>query len=665
MNLLWQKWRGYLAIGMVVAMLAFCVTGCGTKDEVDYAAMEGQEAAMDYSKVSVLRLMTEQSFIMMTEQYIVASMATEQAARLGKDDKAPVEFQVALHRAAEAWDTFETMKQRTLYLADAVAKLEEAKPKKTAMLFDSVPFFSRALAANASAGAFQEQMQRGYETSGIGTIRDLAGRMGTVDGETARDLVRQAERDRLNWDNTANVNKEHVAALAKVAKIGAGIALIPVGIGVGLVGASAGGVVTGVIGVTATMSGALSTAISVGEELSGRQMTGTNKAVKNMVDFVAVTSGGANLMCSLTGSAKGVLDSFANSGKNFTAKEFAAKWAKDFFEGNGTLGNILMVNDAKSANDFIKDLKAQGMDCVAGVTQDGKPCIILKKVEKKEEPQAVSISDLSDEQLMAEINTRREKVRELQKQTTDMEKSDNDWVFKKLYGMTEDEFDKKRWAYRAEERAAVDADKMGVYLELSKRTEAFMKPYENYIKSDEYKQEVERRKQEQANKSEEYKKLVDELEEMEEEKKLRDMEKMEAQKQAEKEKEKEISGKVSGKVSEEPPYAVSKIIGATGAYTEENVYHHDDIEPGLKDVVRDNYNWQVVASGESFVIQEDSEIFNVAFREETYRSSQKNYTVKSYDPQTGTGVAVNDKGKSYSFSISGKPGDMHIVIENR
>lgn len=486
---------------------------------------------IDYSNVSTLRLMTEHSFTMMMEQYIMANMLTEQAARLGKENASPAAFRVALHNAAEAWDDFEVLKKHTMYLAEALQKQEEAAPQKTSLRFDGAPFFSHALAANVSAGDFQERIQRGYESAPMGwTVRDLAGKMGNVDGELARDVVRQAEKDRENWDNTANVNPEHVAAVGKVAKIGTGIALIPVGIGVGLVGASTGGVVAGVIGVTATMSGALSTAISVGEELSGKQLSGDNKTVKNVVDFVAVTSSGANLMCSLCGSGKSALEGLVNSGKKFTAKDFVTKWAKDFSEGNGTLGNILMVNDAKSANDFIKDLKQQGMDCVAGKTADGKPCIILKKVEKQEEVQPLKLSDISTDDLTKEIEAREKKIQDAKAQMHTILDESLDWEYKNSVGMTRAEYYKKceeleKKIEKAQEEydKAFDADdgsSPALYEEKEKARKKlhqayqdwldFTKPHSDYVNSQAYKDEAKRREDDFAKAEEDFEKAVQE-----------------------------------------------------------------------------------------------------------------------------------------------------------
>lgn len=674
MNLLWQKWRGYLAIGMVVAMLAFCVTGCGTKEKVDYAAMEGEEAVIEYDNVSMLRILTEQSFALMTEQYIVASLMTEKASRFDTEKMPPSAFFVELERVRSEWDSFEELKKRTQLMADTLAKLEKDSDKKK-VAWNIIPL-SRAYAAEPVK--WRQMVNKSYEDFSMGQqIADLTPQIGRPDMEekakgfysayTKQEQASMTEADKKALAQEAENAKKNI----KVAAVGTGILMIPVGMTTGLLGVGAaleaGGVLAATqagVGFVATMTGALGTAMGVGEDASGKELQGTGKAIKNTVNFISVTAGGANLLLGVTGSGFKAAENLAKSGKPVTMKELVKMTAKDFWDNQSVTERVLLCNDAKSAAELAAELKAQGMDYFVGTTEDGTPCVTIKR-KAEEQPQAVNIDELSDEQLVTEINTQWERIRELQKQTDSMSESDKDWVFKKLYGMTKEEFDKKRWAYAEDARFAVETDKMGLYLDIYQMGEQFTKPYETYIKSDEYKQEVERREKAQLDKNAEIQKILSEVLEMEEEKKLRVMEKMEAQKQAEKEKEKEISGKVSGKVSEEPPYAVSKIIGATGAYTKENVYHHDDIEPGLKDVVRYNYNWQVVASGESFVIQEDSEIFNVAAREETYRSSQRNYTVKSYDPQTGTGVVVNDKGKSYSFSISGKPGDMHIVIENR
>ena len=678
MSKLWQKWNGHLFIGLLVFGFVFLLSGCGTEDKPDYAAMNGQEAVIDYENVSVLRLMTEQSFAMMTEQYIVATAMTAKAARFDTDKLPPEAFFVEVKRVQDAWDSFEQLKKRTLILADALAKVEKkAAEKKVAI--NLIPM-SRVYAADDVK--WRQMVNKSYEDFSSGQeIAGMTARIGSPDVEEKSKgyygMYSQKEWQNMTEEQKKAANQsmaqevENTKTGLKVAAVGTGILMIPTGIGVGLYGVgtalstgTALGVAQAGVGFVATMAGGLSTAMSVGADASGTEFQGVGKAIKNNVDFIAVVSSGANMVMGVAQSGVNVAQNLSNTGKTVSMKEFAKMTAKDFMANQSLTERVLMVNDAKSAAELAAALKEQGMDYFVGTTPEGKPCITMKK-KVEEQPEPVNIDELSDEQLMAEITERRAKIDNMRKQTADLRDTNKDWIFQNACGMSGDEFDKRRWALNDLMYEAVDKDEWNEYFRLSKIRDSLTGPYEAYIKSDEYKQELERRKQAYADKGKELSQLADELAEMEEEKKLRDQMKQSMQEIAEREKNKDISGKVSGKVSDDAPYAVNKIMGVKGTTTRDEPQSFT-IKVGDQvitetDTTRYVDNWLVVPSGESFALQHDSEVFSVK-NPSVGKKGQAIYTVKSYDTGTGNGTAVSPKGKTVTFSIAGELGSMTITV---
>lgn len=655
MSKLWQKWNGHLFVGLLAFCFVFLLSGCGTEEKTDYAAMNGQEAVIDYENVSVLRLMTEQSFAMMTEQYIVATAMTAKAARFDTDKLPPEAFFVEVKRVQDAWDSFEQLKKRTQILADALAKVEKkAAEKKVAI--NLIPM-SHVYAADDVK--WRQMVNKSYEDFSSGQeIAGMTARIGSPDVEEKSKgyygIYSQKEWQNMTEEQKKAANQsmaqevENMKTGLKVAAVGTGILMIPTGIGVGLYGVgtalstgTALGVAQAGVGFVATMAGGLSTAMSVGADASGTEFKGVGKAIKNNVDFIAVVSGGVNMVMGVAQSGMNVAQNLSNTGKAVSMKEFAKMTAKDFMANQSLTERVLMVNDAKSAAELALALKEQGMDYFVGTTPEGKPCVTMKK-KVEEQPEPVNIDELSDMQLIMEINDRREKLSAMEAKSADLKDTNKDWIFKKTCGMTEKEFDQRRWALDDQMRNAIAGDNWEEYLRLSKIKEKLTKPYENYIKTDEYKQEVERRKQDFEVNSKELNQIANELAEMEEEKKLRDQTKQSVEDRQKRETDKFISGKESGTVSGEStaPYPVEKIVGT--------YYGHVDVNGTPTD-----YKIHVRAAGKNQITllgQTTHESSGI-----TYVNEYVNGTV-NYDENTGR--YVYDDDESY-FTIDGGNAVLH------
>lgn len=533
MSKLWQKWNGHLFIGLLVFGFVFLLSGCGTEDKPDYAAMNGQEAVIDYTKVSPLRLMTEQSFMMMTEQYIVASMATEKAARLKETDD-PTAINITIFEMGKAWREFDEIKAHTLMLCELLQKVEE-KEKKTALLFPVDGFFSRAQAAHASAGAFQEQIQKGYEASYGHTYADITKNMGNAES----DLVKQVIRDHDAANPTAGFMKD-MKNVKTASMIGAGIVMVPVGLAVGMVGAgnalAAGGTaaaIKGGIGIVSAIAGATSTTFGIAEtmvEAKGGKLEGAAKTMKNTIDAISVFSAAGNVMFSVYDAGSSALKGLAGSGNKISMKDLVNMTAEEFLKNQSTTEKILLINDANGAKEFIEGLKAKGMDVTVSTNEAGQPCLVVKKKEELQQPETKTVNELSDADLKTEIEAREKRIRDAKAQMNTILDESLDWEYKNSVGMTRAEYYKKceeleKKIEKAQEEyfKAADADDGSsptLHEEKEKARKKlhqayqdwldFTKPHSDYVNSQAYKDEAKRREDDFAKAEEDFEKAVQE-----------------------------------------------------------------------------------------------------------------------------------------------------------
>ena len=575
---------------------------------MDYGAIKGQEGTIDYSNTPQIRLLTEDSFALTLEHYILAKEATERARRIvEKTDEPTAEARVALLDAANAWRKFEDSRRHTLLLAELLKRLEKATEKKVAwnMLPDGNEnlFISRAYAAEQGGMAlWRDTLTKDYEQFKMGdyisnTTQDLVNvENGTLSQQIyAKTTYTEGLKSKEEWEKTKS-------SVMKWTGVGVGIALIPVGLGAGMMGVGAAleagtalGAAQAGVGLVATMAGGLSTALSVGESGSGNEFQGTNKRIKNYTDLIAMVSGGANVVLSVHGNAMQAKEAFDKWGVTYTNKDLYEIGASQYMGNMDATSKVLFANDAKSSMDTVKAMWEQGMDFFIETGADGEPVVVVK--EKLKMGDAKRYEDMTDEEIAkelwwrhaattsldTEIKERESKIDELKKHAEEFQE-DEDWAYKKSCGMTKKEWEKRRDELRAQEEAArkflnyipdgkeYDAERDAAIERLRKAEDAlsnFENPYYEYIVSKQYEEDQKKRK-------EQWEKTWDEIGEamtenakasLDLERQKRE-EKQKKEQEAEQKKQEELakqiakdkqSGDISGKTTS--PYAIDKVVG--------------------------------------------------------------------------------------------------------
>ena len=376
-------------------------------------------------------------------------------------------------------------------------------------------FFSRAYAAGSDFITAKEgtaewaiQVQAVYDAFPSGQkIAGLTQIMGAKNMREAHEKLVEAGKiiDREGkWD----VAKATAKGLGKGAAVAAGVvAIVTVPVGVygaalaldaavtaGTTGALVKGTALFGIGMVATVTGAVSAARHVPEDLSGKKMTIDPQSEKIMktIDNIALVTGTTNMLISGTQAVgTGVSKAFeagSNTSKVSRAGILLKETSKEYF-GNGPeiiCTALDTYSNLKGVNDII-------IDAVATEDIDGNIGVTPLPINKEDitAKQVKTLQDLTDDELNRTITEYEEKngssddrntrVRNLEKQQKHP-KSDDDWIYWNSNGITKAEYDKIMNAYPNDVRDLVQ------------------QRLETYKKSDNYKEELKKHKKTESKK---------------------------------------------------------------------------------------------------------------------------------------------------------------------
>ncbi len=518
----------------------------------------GPMVVLDRSRVSVERQMVEQSFCLTVQQILYARLLTEKVARLDdkvspKEARSLVnKAAYAWKCAAEMTERTQRMAnilsgqgQKGNQILQKQSK-NKAKPKpntkKVSFLSEDVDlplavvpdepsllswnrfsvkpyftlpefnFFSRAYAAGSDIITAKEgtaewaiQVQAVYDAFPSGQkIAGLTQIMGAKNMREAHEKLVEAGKiiDREGkWD----VAKATAKGLGKgVAVVGgvAAIVLVPVGVA-GAATALSTGVAAGStgsalfffgVGMTATVSGAVSAGIHFSQDLSNKPMTPEQERFARNVDNIALLSNAGNLLINggkAVGTAVSKVSQAGNNasklekGWTFTkeaAKELFAKGPVQEYAGN-TRAQILITGfDTYSTMD---SLTKKVYDFIPVTDEKGNTGVMPVELPEKPSAEPVkTLQDLTDDELKSTITEYEEKngnsgdrtdrVRDLEKMQK-QPKSDDDWMYWNSNGITKAEYNKIMKSYPNDVRDLVQ------------------QRLENYKKSGNYKEELKKR----------------------------------------------------------------------------------------------------------------------------------------------------------------------------
>ena len=473
----------------------------GKKNESE---LPKEALVLDRSRVSVERLMVEEAFCRSVRQYLTARLATERAARLDKATVSKSDAVKIIRKAADEWKCLEEMLKRTQRMAKRLESHEQITSqaqRKRASLMHAPGFFSRAYAAGrmgAKEGTTEwaQQVQAAYDSFPAGQqLAGLTKALGAANPKEAYDkLVKAGEivKKQGKWD----VAKSTAQGLGKGTAVVVGIALVaaaPVGVcsaanAMNTLVSSGSAVGTGLglaafgVGLTAVTSGTIAAGMQLGEDMSGKKMEGNAAKARDYVDYLSLTSGACNIVVSGgTAIYKAVTTAAPGASKTQIAKEAL----KEYFGHSKTE----IAYNAYGTYDVGKGLVEKGMDLLVRPTDDGKTALVPVERPKDEPPvEAKPIEKLSDEELSVATATyeadgtpeeKTERVKQLE--TMQQQPPDkDDWIHWNANGITKAEYDLIMKEYPTNFRDHV-AQRL-----------------KNYMESDEYKKEKERRDKEEA-----------------------------------------------------------------------------------------------------------------------------------------------------------------------
>lgn len=444
-----------IGVFLLCFMLVFLMSGCGRKNVRD---MVGETAVIDRSHVGVDRLMTEEAFCLTIRQYIYARLLTEQAARIDPAKMTVEEGARLLQEAADAWLATAEMTETTQQMIDALEN--DGKARETALLPSP---FSKAhaagkITAKEGTSEWAKQVQDTYDSfPAKEKLSKLTKELNAADMRETHDKLVTAGKI-LNKDSDWNTAKETAKGLGKGALVVGGIAVVlavPVGVygaacvmnaGVSTgtaIGALAGTAAFGV-GLVATASGAISAVRHTSEELGAPPLKGEAARHMDMVDNVALVSGTANMLISGGTAIGGALNSASKAKEAVTAGKVVKDTATAYFGSNAPQIAYTSYDTYSNVTGWMnKDIAYETKP-----TETGE--IGVTPVElPKEEPSVITtpIEKASDEDLNAateeygspEVSQQRvERVNSLKKQQETT--SPDDWIYWNSNGITKAEY---------------------------------------------------------------------------------------------------------------------------------------------------------------------------------------------------------------------------------
>ena len=370
-------------------------------------------------------------------------------------------------------------------------------------------FFSCAYAAGSDFITAKEgtaewamQVQAVYDAFPTGKkIAGLTQIMGAKNMREAHEKLVEAGKiiDREGkWD----VAKATAKGLGKGAAIAAGVvAIVTVPVGVygatlaldaavtaGTTGALVKGTALFGIGMVATVTGAVSAARHVPEDLSGKKLTNNpqSEKVMNTIDNIALLTGTTNMIISGTEAVGTGLSKAAEAGSNTSKVSKAGillkETSKEYF-GNGP--DIIFTSLDTYSN--LKGIHDKIMDAVPVKDIDGNIGVAPLPINKEDitDGQVKTLQNLTDDELNVTVKEFEEKngssddrntrVRDLEKQQK-QPKSDDDWMYWNSNGITKAQYNKIMKSYPNDVRDLVQ------------------QRLEDYKKSDSYKQEAKKHK---------------------------------------------------------------------------------------------------------------------------------------------------------------------------
>ena len=662
-----KRWQGkkleILCMSLLAFMLAFIASGCGgnTKAELEKSTVSSTMLPMN-GEAQIVATMINEAY----RREIVASLYAQAVLTYDADKGTPAEYDGLLQKTAAAYNRAYETSQVALYLAGnlmnaakepgyATFVLPGKQEKKLSL---DTAIFSKAYAAYPyDTKSYTDAERMANEIMSAGNGKELTDRWAKLppeermeriakylhkDKKTARDVWQKIYNDKhgvLTGANaTANTIKEvasdvayRTSAVAKTAGKVAKTALTTK-----IVAATGGGGGMGGLNVL------VKTADVVADAVNTTYIVFTGDEDEFWGNAVACTE-----------AADTVTSIFAGGPSTDFEKAQALTKGKILKLGEEGMARLMKYINAMDTTEKVNTILTVSRKADEAANQGVK---ILRLEKKKKDDgsteikaTAVDADDPKLEEKLEDLGIDKEKVKEIKETAEKVTKEEAAAPASEDYAEAAENAEKQGFDTKeAADAAARDLDEANKEVKREAKEELKREsarragtprtfPYEDDTNLDE------------EARDEAFDDALDERSEVDE--KASEAE----------QKDKEISGtdsgkesgEVSGEVSDDAPYAVSRVVGATGVATEEEKAPH-----AVNGIVHWTHNFQVIAQGESIAIVDSW----LATSGDAVANGELTMTATSYDTQTGQGT-VQAVDTTYAFYITGDKGNMTVHID--